>query len=390
MRIRAINRSIRLLQAETMLTSTIFAMPILNIFYKDEIGMTLAEVGLSQAVFTLALLFVNIPTGWLADRFSRKACNAFGDALSAAAFTYYAFANTFTDIIVAEILIGIGVAFSTGADNGLMKAYAGETGRDYLKLTAQTNQLRPIGEAGAMIIGGIVGAFNPRLAIALTGITYAAGAILSCFLVEAGEHRKSDKHPIKDMLTITHYALRGHKELAWNVMSLATTTNITHAIIWVFTPLLILAGVPAPVIGVAWALNLAAVWLGSFLAERFADRCSEPKQFAVSAIVFGVCSAALLPDINLVTIWFYLGFGFVRGWTSSVIPPIVQRHTPNDIQSTVLSVAGSLRQAMYIPLVWGFVALGDISPQWSIAANLVVFAPILAIIYFKLRKFEKQ
>lgn len=390
MYLRAINRSIRLLQAETMLASTIFAMPIMNLFYKDEIGMSLAEVGLSQAIFTLAVLFLNIPTGWLADRFSRKACNAFGDTVAALGFVYYAFAQQFSDVVIAEIVIGIGVAFSTGADAGLMKAYAEASGRNYQKLVAETSQLRPIGEAVAMIVGGVVGAANPRLAIALSGVAYGIGAALSCFLVEAGEHRASGKHPLRDMVDITHYTLRGHTQLAWNVGALASSNNLTHAIIWVFTPLMLLAGVPPYVIGVGWAINLGAVWFGSFLAHRVAYKLGEARQFLVGVTVFIVCSCVLLPSINLVTIWFYAGFGFVRGWGAGVLPPIVQRHSPADSQSTVLSVASSVAQLMYIPLVWGFGALGDAGPQWSIAANLALFAPVLVVIYRNLRRLEQS
>lgn len=390
MNLRLIKRSIRLLQAETMLTSTLFAMPIMNLFYKDQIGMSLAQVGLSQAIFTVAVLFLNIPTGWLADRFSRKACNMLGDAIAAGGYAFYAFAQNFSDVVIAEIIIGIGVAFSTGADAGLMKAYAEKVGKNYQQLVAETSQLRPIGEATAMILGGIVGATHPRLAIGLSGASYAIGAILSFFLVEAGEHRISKKHPVKDMAEITRYTLHGHKQLAWNVMALATANNVTHAIIWVFTPLMIVAGVPAHVVGLGWAINLGMVWLGSFLAKRHAQALSEPHQFLVAITVFIVCSFVLVPNINLVTVWFYAGFGFVRGWCTAVLPPIIQRHSPVDIQSTVMSVAGSVGQLMYIPLVWGFSALGDMGPQWSIAANLVLFAPVLAVIYRNLRRFEQS
>ena len=135
-------RNVRLLQLEMVITAMIFAMPILNVFYKDEIGMSLAQVGASQAVFTIAVLLLNIPTGWLADRFSRRWCNVFGDLTASAGFFYYAFAESFSDVVIAEIAIGIGIAFSSGADIGLLRAYAQSLKISYQKLAATTNTLR--------------------------------------------------------------------------------------------------------------------------------------------------------------------------------------------------------------------------------------------------------
>jgi hypothetical protein len=65
-------RSLRLLQIEAVLTAMMFAMPIFTIFFKDEIGLSYAQIGLSQAVFTIPLLTLNIASGWIADAFSLK------------------------------------------------------------------------------------------------------------------------------------------------------------------------------------------------------------------------------------------------------------------------------------------------------------------------------
>ena len=387
---QTIRRSLRLLKIEAIITSVVFAMPILNIFYAEEIGLSLAEVGLTQAAFTIAVFLFNIPTGWLADRFSRKACNVFGDLLAAGGFVFYAFAQSFTDIVIAEIVVGIGLAFTGGADVALLKAYAGKLGESYQKLSAQLASWRPIAEMAAVSLGGIVGAYSPRLAIALSAVTYGTGAVLSLFIVEAGEHRKSGVHPVKDMARITRFALHGHKQLAWRIAAYALGREATHPIIWILTPLLLLAGIPPAAIGVAWAINLALVWVGAQLARRYGGGLSDSRVLAIGVVVFAVSSAVLMVDVNLVTIVFYAGFGFVRGWYGAQLLPAVQHHTPADIQSTVVSVAASAAQLIYIPLVWGVGALGDISPQASIAGVFCLFVPLLALTAHKIARFEAR
>ncbi len=391
-------RSLRLLQIEAVLTAMMFAMPIFTIFFKDEIGLSYAQIGLSQAVFTIPLLTLNIASGWIADAFSRKACNIFGDALEAVGFVIYATASSFWQVVIAELLLGIGVAFSSGADTGLMKAYADKLRLSYTYISAQTNKWRTVGEAFAVGLGGVIGAHSPRVAIVLSAVTCGMGAIVSCFIDEAGERRARAgtnlrgeiHHAIRDMTAITRYALYDHKPLAWRVFGYAISRNVTHALVWMLTPLMIMAGVPVSVLGIGWVLNLAAVWIGSHAAQHLPHGLSDRQQFAIGALVFVVGATALSVQVSALTIWLYGSFGFVRGWYGSLMPPIVQKHTPDDMQSTVMSVAGTVGNAMYIPLVWGMSALGDVSPQWSVAGNLVLFAPLLVLVMYKLSPVERR
>ena len=386
-------RSLRLLQLEAVVTGMVFAMPILTIFFKEEIGMSYAQIGLSQAAFTLPLLLLNIASGWIADAFSRRACNMFGDALGVVGFGIYTVATSFEQVVIAELIIGIGAAFSTGADTALMKAYAEKLNLSYARISAQTNKWRTVGEGLAVGLGGVIGAYSPRAAIALSAVTYGAGAVLSYIIVEAGERRARQganfreevSHAVRDMARITRYALHGHKPLMWRIIGYALSRNVTHSLIWMLTPLMVLAGVPIAVLGIGWILNLAGVWLGSHLAEKLPDEASDLRRFTIGALVFVGAAVGLSISVNLITIWLYAGFGFARGWFASTMPPIVQEQTPDDMQSTVMSVAGTVGNAIYIPLIWGFSALGDISPQWSVLGNLVLFAPLLFIVARKLR-----
>ncbi|NCU30070.1 MFS transporter [Candidatus Saccharibacteria bacterium] len=384
-----LRRNLRLLKTENVLTSVLLAMPVMNLFFAEEIGMTLPEVGLSQALCGIAILALNIPTGWLADRFSRKACNIGGDSIITVSLIFYAFAHTFSDVVFAEILFGIGAAFTGGADTGLLRAYCKELGESFVKTNAQLQSYRLIAGVIAMAIGGAIGAHNLRLAVGLSAVTYAVGAILSLFIEEIGERRINQTGPLRDMAQITMHALHENKRLAWSIAAYALGNESTHAMIWLLTPLLVIADVPTQIIGIVWSLNIAVAWCGTRLAKRFADDLMEWRQLLIGLSVFCVASVVLLIDVNLVTIAFYAGYGFVRGWFSSTLMPIVQNHASDDIQSTVSSIAGSVSKVFYIPLVWVIVALGETDPRLSVAGSLIVFVPLLLVATFNIRRLER-
>lgn len=384
---KRIGLSLRLLRAEMLVTNFMFAMPVLNVFFAEEIGMSLAEVGLSQAIFTAALLALNVPTGWLADRFSRRAANMLGDAMSMAGFAYYAFAQSFADVVLAEIVLGVGSALSGGADIGLLRAYCQRLGLNYDKEFARMSSWLYIAQLVAVGLGGVIGAYDVRLAIGLSAVTCGIGIVLSLGMKEIGERRQCQTNPFRDMARIAKYALHGRKKLAWSIFAFAIGRESTHPMIWILTPLLLLAGVPMQVVGFAWAFNALAGWLGSRMAHRYAGRMRDWQCIAAGATVFAVSASVLSVHVGLATIGFYAGFGLVGGWFKAALMPIVQRNTPSDIQSTVSSVAASVATMLYIPLVWGLNAIGDTSLRLSVFCTLLVFAPLFVLAIVQLRRF---
>jgi MFS family permease len=48
-----------------------FAVPILVLFWQDN-GLNLAQITLLQSLFAIAVVFLEIPTGYFADIFGRK------------------------------------------------------------------------------------------------------------------------------------------------------------------------------------------------------------------------------------------------------------------------------------------------------------------------------
>lgn len=393
-----IAQSLRLLRLEAVITSALIAMPIMNPFF-ESIGLDQGQIGLSQALFTVALLMFNIPTGWLADRFSRKLSNGLGDLIAGFGFLGYALAENFAHVVMAEVAIGVGLAFTQGADVGLLRAYCQRLGRAYEDEATLIATFRPLVQMLAVILGGIIGAHDPRLAIALSATPYFVGALLIFFIKEVGIHRAETapqtaekrslarklRHAFSDIRNITVYALHGHKDLAWAIIAAATAKEMTHAIIWVLTPLLLLAGVPVFVVGIGWALVLAATSAGAWLSKHFSKNWSEFALFAVPAFVSLGAMAVLSFSVTLWTVGLYGIFGLVRGWYSAVMSPVVQRHTPEDMQSTVFSISGSLSQLLYVGAVVVVNLAGNAGVQWAMVANALLFAPLVLLVAFKLR-----
>jgi MFS family permease len=90
----------------------------------NSIGMNQFMIGVSQMMCAATLFLFDVPMGYFADRFSRKALNVIGDIGIMATFIFYAFARNFWMVVAGEILCGLFMAMSGGVDRAFLKIYS--------------------------------------------------------------------------------------------------------------------------------------------------------------------------------------------------------------------------------------------------------------------------
>ena len=387
----SLKTSLKLIQLEIVLTCALLSMPIMVPFY-NSIGMNQGEIGLSQALFTIVLLILNIPTGWIADRFNRKMCNAFGDLGIVVSLLLYSQATCFLDVVMCEVIFGISIAFSHGTDGALIKAHADlldKTGKLFHRVNATNAVWRPIAQVIALTIGGIIGPADPRFAIAVSGVPCFIGFVLSLFIREEGTRLISQhKNPFRDMWRVICETILPNAKLRWLIIALSLGGSITHVMIWALTPLMLATKVPIQFIGIGWVLNAIASTLGAMIAKRYALRLAKWQRFAIPAIIIITAMTIMSIHLSVVTVWLYATLGAGYGWYAGVLISMLQSEIPDSNQSTALSIAGTFSQLIYAPLVWLVGYAGNVDIRYSIVATIIIFAPIMFITALKLKKLE--
>lgn len=372
-------RNMRLVMLESMLTAGLLSMSIMTPFFQS-IGFTQLEIAGTQTVFTLVMMVLNVPMGWIADRFSRKWANAIGDFGVALTFVGYAFAKSFWSAVTCEILLGCFMALSQGVDQGLLKHFCNQIdAREefFRRKTATLHCLHYVSTLILVWLGGPIGAISFRLAIILSGVPYLLAGVVSLLIKDDSKKLVTQTNPLGDMLRISVASFKNHP-LRVRLIAYAVGREMTHAIIWVFTPLLILVGVPMAVVSLAWALNALTCLIGAEAAKRCSIGLKDWQVFAVPLLLMMISMGVMSWNLNVITIWFYLLMGVVQGWTGSTLLPIVQRYILPEEQTTVISLAHVFSRLVYIPtsLVIGWVADRDLAK--TPLMNLIIFA-ILSI-----------
>jgi MFS family permease len=386
-------RNLRLVLWETVLTSAGagFSIGTINLFW-NSIGMNQADIGLLQMLFTIAIVCLDIPMGYIADRFSRKAVNVIGDFGIAITFLLYMISGNFYQAVLAECCLGLFMAMTNGVDQAFIKYNANKvdsSGELFKKLNTRIFKYRYIMIFIMVAIGGFVAKYSVPLTIGLSFVPYFIGGLVALFIKEIGEKVEvTHKNPIKDMLFNVKEILKT-KKMRWYTFAFVLANEVTHAQIWVFTPLMLLVGIPIEIVSLGWILNYTGTIIGSHIGEKLVNFKFSNK-FALPMVIAISWMTILGLNVNIVTIWLIALNGFVMGMARPVLLTNLQNSTKDELQASLVSIAATGSRLFYIPLVYVVNLIANNKPQMALIGVVVIFLPLSVITYINLRKIENE
>lgn len=158
--------------------------------FLQEIGFTLGDVALVNALFQLIMMIAQVPTGMWADGKSRSKSVNIGIIFHIVGRIVYTFAYDFTTALIAEVIEGIGYAFVAGAMQAwLVDALAKHNESDKLQKVFATTSIIAITAIGA---GGFIGAYTGsyRINFLIEALLY----VVAWFF--ASRHMNGDGEPL--------------------------------------------------------------------------------------------------------------------------------------------------------------------------------------------------
>ena len=148
----------------------------------NSIGMNQTVIGVVQAIFTIVMLMLDYPMGYVADRCNRKVMNIVGDVGTALTFVLYAFSKNVYVVIISECLLGVFAATTNGVDQSYIKYYTKKldpTEELLDKVNARISTGKNVALLIATGIGIIIAKYNLRLTIGISFIPYFVGGIIA-------------------------------------------------------------------------------------------------------------------------------------------------------------------------------------------------------------------
>jgi MFS family permease len=160
------------------------------LWWVGERGISPAVVAMILAAGDLALIALEVPAGWFADRFGHRASLIIGSSAQVLGMLACWLGQGVHELIAAAVLVALGDAFRSGADEALLyqTCVALHREEDFQKIEARTRAAGLVALVALLIAGGvIVSQMGFAVAWAVETALCALGLALACAMVEPSD-----------------------------------------------------------------------------------------------------------------------------------------------------------------------------------------------------------
>lgn len=366
-------------------------MPIIVLFYQEN-GLSMQDVLLLKGIYSVAVVALEIPSGYLADVWGRKKSLILGSILGCLGFVIYSFTSNFTGFLCAELILGIGSSFISGSDSAMLYDSLLKMNREkeYLKQESRVMSIGNFAEALAGIAGGSLALISLRTPFVIQSFIAFIAIPASILLLDPNQNNTKTKAGFSHILSIVKFSLWGSPRLRWNIMLSSIIGCATLTLAWFIQPYLRDLNLEVSTIGVIWTLLNLTVGTVALLAHRIENYLG--KLGTILFIVIGISSGFIFSGLfhSLIGIGIFFFFYFVRGIATPILKDYINQITESDMRATVLSVRNFIIRICFA-LIGPF--LGWYTDQYSISSALFlagfIFLSIGLISIVFIRKTEK-
>jgi MFS family permease len=361
-------------------------VPIEKLFMTS-IGFNSASVGVMAAVYAVVVPVLEVPSGVLADRWSRRGVLILASIAAILSVLIGGLSQSVAVYMVSAGFLGVFFALQSGTlESVVYDAVLEETGgSDAFETTiGRVRLVESVALVASALAGGAIAAVAPlRVTYFLTAPLLAASCLVLIRFREPRLHKAEAEESLRRQLASTYRTILAPGRLR-AVVALTVAGSVLMQGMLEFGPLWLVAlAVPAFLYGPHWAGLTSALGLGGLLgAQAWITRPWAVGLLAVAII--GCCVVLALSHQALLVVGVQVALTLLVVAVS--IPVLRRLHdaVPSTIRAGVASGVGTLTWLTFVPfaLVFGAVSerAGVDRAGWLLVAIGVVAALLLVVV----------
>ena len=380
----ALRRRLRPLHTAVFLQGFMLWVSVEKLFM-TELGFDAAAVGVMAAAYSAMVPLLELPTGILADRWSRRGVLILSSVAITLGALFGGLSQNVTTYVISALLFGVYVACYSGTlDSVVYDTVLEETGdgADFQRRLGRVQAVEAVALVISALAGGwVAGLLEPRVAYFLT-VPFALASIGGYALFrEPRLHRAAEPVALRRHLALTVRAVTRRGRLL-PIVTLGVLAAVISQLVFEFGPLWLVAlAVPAAAYGPYWAGLVSTLGFGGLLAGRL--RLDRPVNAWAAAGAMTVAALLLTADTGLVAVTAaQVTLALLTGLAAIHVSAVLHDAVPSAIRSGVASGVSSLSWLAFLPVALGFGALstaqGVHRAGWMLVALAILAGVLLA------------
>ncbi|MGH3461275.1 MAG: MFS transporter [Kribbellaceae bacterium] len=381
--VESLTRRLMPLYVAAMLQNMFLWVPVEKLFM-NEIGFDAATVGLMAAAYAALVPIVEIPSGVIADRWSRRGVLMIAGLSLAVSTLVGGLSHNVPTYIAGAMVLGVYFAMYSGTMESVVYDTVLEvtgSGASYARQIGRMRLVESVSLVTSALAGGwLAGVTSTRLTYFVTLPFLLASLVALLWFREPTLHKAGEHTSLRSHLATTYRTLVRRADLL-PVVLLAVLTAMVTSVIFEFGPLWLVALSAAAVLyGPFWAGLVSTFGLGGLLAGRI--KLDRPATLATVVILMLLSAAALTTSRNLLVIAAAQTLLALLVVAASIhASQLLHDAVPSTIRSGVASGVGAVSWIAFLPFALGFGAVskgeGVHTAAWMIVAATVLAGAVL-------------
>ncbi len=385
-------KNIKLYTGFKFFTNMLIIGPILVPFMLFK-GLSYSQIMLLQSISAISVFLFEVPTGAVADKFSRKVSLAISGILCGIGLLIYILFKSFLLFAVAEIIFGLGITFSSGADAAILYESLVKLDRkkEYQKREGNAAFYLFIGQGVGSVLSGFLYKYNPFLPFWIS-----IGNILIAVFIAFGftdtERTKSKHNYVVHVFKSFSITFRTPRIL-WTVLFAALMGFVFRTSYWLYQPYFKTVNIDVQWFGVIFFFfNMTAAFSSKVLVKKYYD--SRPRKVLIS-LAFLMAASYLIPAL-IVFPWIIVVIGLqqiVRGLYGPTLRFYINHQIEDEYRATVISLvslSGSLGFAVFSPFVGINLDNNGTIPTYFWMGIITLGGTVFLLLLRKLQKIRKK
>jgi MFS family permease len=349
------------LYVATFLGALALWVPIEKLFMVS-IGFMPASVGIMAAVYAIVVPILELPSGVLADRWSRRGVLVLGALAAIGSVVIGGLSQSVTMYVISAVFLGVFFALQSGTLESIVyDTVLEETGdsEGFEQTIGRVRLVESVGLVASALAGGLIAEVAPlRLTYFFTVPLLLTSAVLLLRFREPQLHKAEERQPLRAQVGATYRTILagGHLRV---IVALTVAGSLLMQAMLEFGPLWLVAlSVPAFLYGPHWAGLTAALGVGGLVgAQSWFTGVWTVRVLALAVVASALVLVVSTNAILVVTVQIALTLLVV-----AVSIPVTRRlhdAVPSAIRAGVASGVGTITWLAFVPFALGFGAISN-------------------------------
>ncbi len=358
--------------------------PVIVIYFQKELLLSLTQIMVAVAFFTLMVGLLEIPTGVIADKLGYKKTLLLGALTMLIGSVGYGLAQGFVHVIIADFFWALGFSFTSGTCEAFLYDTLKSIRREneFNKINGRATALFWGGMVSATLIGGLLANINLSLPIQLAFIPFIIplGTVLSF------------REPYRKRTELSHLShakeamlyVFNHRKIKFLIFYMVLIYMIMEGAYRFYQPFMLDIGLDLLFFGVIFAAGYAFSGFGALISHKL-DKYFGERKLLVLLLSTMVLSFAILSLISWkIAVLGVLLILIVDGVSGPALADYLNKNIQSHNRATVNSIGNlfkTILASLFLPFFGLIADKSGLPAVFTVFLGLTIFGLVIVLVW---------